>query len=139
MLLMADKTVRPVDPYKILIADDEKALRMLVRATLESDECQVFEAQDGPEALRLVREVQPSLVFLDVVMPGLTGFEVCRALRQEMSTHPAVVVMLTAQSDPTDRQQGIAAGADHYLIKPFSPLELLQITEHVFSRQMSAQ
>jgi len=138
MLSMADKAMSPVDHYKILIADDETSLRLLVRATLENDECQVFEARDGHEALRLAREVQPNLIFLDVVMPGLTGYEVCRALRQDADTHRVVVVMLTGQSEPTDRQQGFTAGADHYLIKPFSPLELLQITERVFSRQMRA-
>ncbi len=117
---------------KILIADDEASLRMLVRATLENDDCQVFEAQSGLEALRLAREVQPDLVFLDVVMPELRGYEVCRELRRDASTNSVVVVMLTAQSEPSDRQRGIEAGADHYLTKPFSPLELLRLAEQVF-------
>lgn len=134
MMRMDEGDSRSVGIRKILVADDEKSLRMLVRVTLENDDCQVFEARDGQEALRLVREVRPNLVFLDVVMPSLTGYDVCRALRQDATTNDAVVVMLTAQKDPLDRQRGIEAGVDHYLTKPFSPLELLQLTERVLSR-----
>jgi two-component system phosphate regulon response regulator PhoB len=116
---------------KLLIADDESGIRSLVRMTLERDAYQIFEASDGEQALALAREHHPEVVLLDVMMPKLSGFEVCRALKDDPSTAEATVVMLTAKAQDSDRQQGIAAGADDYFTKPFSPLALLRKIDQV--------
>jgi two-component system phosphate regulon response regulator PhoB len=112
---------------KILIADDEPAIVELVRVTLEDPCVEVLEAQTGSDALELARTARPDLVLLDVHMPGLTGVEVCRRLRQDPSLAGTCVVMLTAAGQEWDRLRGRAVGADEYLIKPFSPLQLIRI------------
>jgi len=114
---------------KLLIADDEPAVRALVHATLEGDDYQIIEAGDGVEALELVREQSPSLVLLDVMMPRLNGLDVCRAIKSDPSTSRTMVVMLTAQAQQRDRERGMAAGADVYFTKPFSPLALPDLVE----------
>jgi CheY-like chemotaxis protein len=116
---------------KLLIADDEPAVCALVHATLEGDDYQIIEAGDGVEALELVREQSPSLVLLDVMMPRLNGLDVCRAIKSDPTTSDTMVVMLTAQAQQRDRERGMAAGADVYFTKPFSPLALLDLVEQV--------
>ncbi len=116
---------------KLLIADDEPAVRALVHATLEGDDYQIIEAGDGVEALELVRAESPSLVLLDVMMPRLNGLDVCRSIKSDPSTSGTMVVMLTAQARQRDRDRGLEAGADVYFTKPFSPLALLDLVEQV--------
>jgi DNA-binding response OmpR family regulator len=111
----------------ILIADDEAPIVELVRFTLEDDHIQVVGAFDGAAALDLARAVRPDLVLLDVQMPHLSGLEVCRRLRQTPECAQARIVMLTAAAQAEDRERGLAAGADEYLTKPFSPLALLTL------------
>jgi len=123
---------------KLLIADDEPAVRALVHATLEGDDYQIIEAGDGVEALELVRAENPSLVLLDVMMPRLNGLDVCRSIKADPSTSDTMVVMLTAQARQRDRERGIAAGADVYFTKPFSPLALLNMVERVRHNQSGA-
>ena len=121
---------------KLLIADDEEGVRTLVRMTLELDSFEILEATDGHRALALAREHQPDLIFLDVAMPGLSGLDVCRALRKEPATAEIPVVMLTARAQETDREVGMAAGASHYFTKPFSPVALLsKVTEVLGERK----
>ena len=110
---------------KILIADDQSAIRRLIRLTLESDHFEILEAPDGDAALALARTEQPDLVFLDWTMPGLAGVEVCRALRDDPATADMRIVMLTARSQSEDRETARAMGADDYITKPFSPIALL--------------
>jgi len=116
---------------KLLIADDEPSVRALVHVTLEGDEHTIFEASDGVEALEVARSEHPNLVLLDVMMPKLDGLTVCRAIKSDPATSGTVVVMLTAQAQDRDRDQGLAAGADDYFTKPFSPLALLNMVERV--------
>lgn len=117
---------------KILLADDEPAVRRLVTATLaDESRYQILEAGDGVEALNIARAERPALLLLDVNMPELDGFEVCRALKADPATRDIVVVMLTALAQPTDRERGLAAGADGFFTKPFSPLALLEKVEEV--------
>ncbi|HEX6675126.1 MAG TPA: response regulator [Actinomycetes bacterium] len=116
---------------KLLIADDEPAVRALVHATLEGEDYQIIEAGDGVEALELVRAENPSLVLLDVMMPRLNGLDVCRSIKADPSTSGTMVVMLTAQARQRDRERGYEAGADEYFTKPFSPLALLDLVEQV--------
>ena len=120
---------------KLLIADDEDGVRSLVRMTLEADSYEILEARDGEEALAIAREQQPDLMFLDVMMPGSSGVEVCRALKSESATAGITIIMLTAQAQEKDREDGMAAGADDYFTKPFSPVNLLNKVEQVLSAQ----
>jgi CheY-like chemotaxis protein len=111
----------------ILIADDEPHITALVRVTLEDDRVRIVEASTGEEALDLLETIQPDIVLLDVNMPGIDGFEVCRRLRGDPRFAEAKVVMLTAAAQAADRARGRAAGADDYLTKPFSPIRLLSL------------
>ncbi|MGH2811089.1 MAG: response regulator transcription factor [Actinomycetota bacterium] len=118
---------------KLLIADDDAGIRSLVHMTLEADEFEILEAEDGERALEIARAQQPQMVLLDVMMPGMSGFEVCAALKSDPQTAGITVVMLTAKSGEQDRTQGEAAGADDYFTKPFSPVALLTKVDEVFS------
>ena len=120
----------------VLIADDDASMRLLVSTTLADDSLELLEAQDGLQALALARKKRPHLILLDVAMPGLTGLEVCRALRADPPTARVPVVMLTAQGQESDRERGLAAGATAYLTKPFSPLQLLQLVEDLLKYEV---
>ncbi len=111
----------------ILVADDEPAIVELVRFTLEDAHVRVVEAVDGAAALRLARAERPALALLDVQMPRVNGLDVCRRLRQTPECAHTRIVMLTAAAQAEDRRRGLAAGADDYLTKPFSPLALLTL------------
>lgn len=115
----------------ILVADDEPHIVDLVRITLEHDRVRVVEAYDGEHALLLAQAARPDLVFLDVHMPGLGGLEVCRQLRDDPAFRHSTIVMLTAAAQKADIARGLAAGADEYLTKPFSPVALLALVERV--------
>jgi CheY-like chemotaxis protein len=113
----------------VLIADDEPSLRLLVSATISSDEYDVVEAVDGDEAWGLIRRHRPSVVLLDVQMPGRTGLDLARAIRDDPDLTGTSVILLTSKAQQADIEAGLAAGADRYLTKPFSPLELLRVVE----------
>jgi DNA-binding response OmpR family regulator len=109
----------------VLLADDDPGLRRLIGTTLGTDDFELLHAIDGEEALEIARERHPELVLLDVNMPKLDGFEVCRHLKTEPGTASIKIVMLTARGADVDRARGREAGADDYFIKPFSPVQLL--------------
>ncbi len=109
----------------VIIADDEPSVRLLVQATIGADDYNVVEACDGDEAWALIQEHRPSLVLLDVRMPGRTGLEILSAIRSDPSLAGTKVIILTASALGTDMTAGLAAGADFYLTKPFSPRDLL--------------
>jgi DNA-binding response OmpR family regulator len=109
----------------VLIADDESSMRLLVQTTIESDSYQVLEAADGDEAWALIKRHKPSLVLLDVQMPGRTGLEILASIKRDSSLSGVRVILMTARALDADRTAGMTAGADFYLTKPFSPLELL--------------
>jgi two-component system, OmpR family, phosphate regulon response regulator PhoB len=111
----------------LLIADDEPAILDLVRFTLEDPQVRIVEASDGAAALELAQQVRPDVALLDVKMPRLSGLDVCRRLRELPECAHTRVVLLTAAAQAQDRQRGLAAGADHYLTKPFSPLALVTL------------
>lgn len=113
----------------ILIADDEPSMRLLVTATISSERVGVLEAADGHEAWAQIQQHRPELVLLDVQMPGLTGLEVARRLRADPTFDGIRIVMLTSKAQTTDIEAGLAAGADLYLTKPFSPISLLTYVE----------
>jgi DNA-binding response OmpR family regulator len=112
----------------VLIVDDEQHIRLLIEQTLEEledDGVELLTASNGDEALAVVENHRPELVFLDVMMPKRNGFEVCRAIKQDLGMAATYVVLLTAKGQAYDRQQGVDVGADLYLTKPFDPDELL--------------
>lgn len=118
---------------KLLIVDDEPVVCDLVEATLGGGTYEVLKAGDGAAALALIRAQRPNLVLLDVAMPRMDGFAACRAIKGDPVLGSTPVVMLTACTAPSDRAQAVAAGADEYLTKPFSPLELLQVIDRLLS------
>src|SRR5207302_2024617 len=118
----------------VLIADDEQSLRLLVSATMMSDEYEVVEASDGDEAWELLRQYRPRVALLDVQMPGRTGLELTHEIRSDPELAKTFVVLLTSKAQQADIQAGLAVGADRYLTKPFSPLELLTIVEQAVAR-----
>jgi DNA-binding response OmpR family regulator len=113
----------------VLIADDESSIRLLVHATIESDDYAVVEAADGAQAWALTKELKPSLVLLDVQMPGQSGLEVLRSIKADPTLKATRVILLTSKAQERDIEVGLIAGADFYLTKPFSPLDLLTRVE----------
>jgi CheY-like chemotaxis protein len=113
----------------VLIADDESSIRLLVHATIESDDYTVVEAADGAQAWALTQELKPSLVLLDVQMPGRSGLEVLRSIKADPNLKGTRVILLTSKAQERDIEVGLIAGADFYLTKPFSPLDLLTRVE----------
>ncbi len=107
---------------KILVVEDDVTLQETLAYNLKRQGYEVETVEDGPSALQQARATRPDLILLDIMLPGMDGFEVCRVLRQEMSTP---VLMLTARDDEIDRVVGLEVGADDYLVKPFSMRELL--------------
>ena len=113
---------------KVLIVDDEVHIRTLIEQTLEDLEdegVELLTADNGADALALIEEERPSLVFLDVMMPKMNGFDVCHAVKNERGLRDIYVVMLTAKGQEFDKQRGVEVGADIYMTKPFDPDELL--------------
>lgn len=120
---------------KILIADDEPSLRLLVRATLSANKSfELIEASDGNEALSKAQLELPDLILLDVMMPGLSGFEVCERLKNDAGTKKIIIIMLTAKGQQSDRDWAISVGTDYFLTKPFSPIELFNLIEKILSK-----
>ena len=116
----------------ILVVDDDPVIRMLITTTLEDVGGYEFrEAGDGPEALETAVHERPEVVFLDYDMPRLDGVETCRRLRSDPVTADATIVMLTGMSDGPAQRRALDAGADLYLTKPFSPLQLLQLVDEL--------
>jgi DNA-binding response OmpR family regulator len=118
-----------VVPSKILIVDDEAHLRMLIRQTLEELEdegVELLTASNGEEALEAIQSESPNLVFLDVMMPKLSGFDVCTRVKRTLGLKDIYIVLLTAKGQEFDKQKGHDAGADLYMTKPFDPDALLE-------------
>jgi CheY-like chemotaxis protein len=116
----------------VLIVDDDQFIRRLIATTLEDvGDFDLHEAADGRQALEIAARQEPSLVFLDVDMPELNGIDTCRELRHRESTSEATIVMLTAAVGAEVERQAEAAGADLFLTKPFSPLDLLQLVDQL--------
>ncbi len=120
-------------PY-ILIVEDEAALLTLLRYNLEKEGFEVGEAVDGEEALLMVEERRPDLMVLDWMLPTLSGIEVCRQIRRRPNARNLPIVMLTARGEEADRVRGLNSGADDYVVKPFSPVELLARIRAVLRR-----
>ena len=129
---MSDDDVRTV-----LVADDDEDILQLVSFRLERAGYNVITAADGQQAIAAAREHQPDLAVLDVMMPGMNGYEVTRALRADQATAQIPVILLTARVQEADVSRGFEAGADDYLRKPFSPQELRSRVQVILARRSS--
>jgi DNA-binding response OmpR family regulator len=117
-------------PHRILIVEDQPDIRKLIRMTLEFGEFEIHEAPDGERGLAMAKVVRPHVMLLDVMMPGLLdGYQVCQRIKKDPDMSSIQVVMLTARGQANDVAMGENAGADAYLVKPFSPLELIERVE----------
>jgi len=117
----------------ILIADDEESLRTLIETTLEAPGLRILHACNGNQAVEVARREHPDLILLDWIMPGKSGIEVAQVLRGEPATADIAILMLTGRNQEQDRQRGLALGIHAYLIKPFSPLQLLECVRDVLA------
>jgi len=125
----------------VLIVDDEQHIRLLIEQALEEledDGVELLTAPDGQVALDVVRNQAPDLVFLDVTMPKLNGFEACATIKHELGMTDTFVCMLTAKGQAYDRERGLEAGADLFLTKPFDPDELLSIARRALHLESAA-
>ena len=119
----------------ILIADDEPSIGSLIEATLQGPEVETTHVTSGKRVLETVRQRKFDLIVLDWMMPGMTGIEVVRALRQQPETAAIPIIMLTARGQLKDQEQAMQAGAHSYLMKPFSPLELLEKIQKILNER----
>lgn len=109
------------DSHTVLIVDDEPHILRSLGFVLQKAGFGVLEARSGGEALQMVDEKAPDLIFLDIMMPELDGYEVCRRIKADPENRSVYVIMLTAKGEEADREKGFAAGAEEYMTKPFSP------------------
>ena len=122
-----------MDP-KILIVDDEAHIRLLIEQTLEELEdegAELLTAVNGEQALETIKAEKPQLVFLDVMMPKMNGFDVCDTVKNELGLDDIYIVMLTAKGQEFDKERGKEVGADIYMTKPFDPDEMLEMAEEI--------
>ena len=129
----------PVTPDRVLVVDDEPDIVALVVFHLVKAGYRVSTASAGPDAIALARQERPALVVLDLMLPGLSGFEVLERLRAEEATRNVAVLMLTARREEPDRIRGLTLGADDYLTKPFSPQELVLRVGAILRRVAAGQ
>jgi CheY-like chemotaxis protein len=118
---------------RILVVDDDAAVRMVLQLAFERTEYALDAAEDGESALALARETCPDLMLLDIGMPGIDGLEVCRRLKADAATSGIKIVLLTARVQERDREIGLAAGADGYLTKPFSPKAVIAYVDEALA------
>lgn len=115
---------------RLLIVEDQEDVRELIKITLEDDDFEIHEADNGDDGLQLAQKLRPALMLLDVMMPGsIDGLQVCQRIRADPRLAGIKIVMLTARSQTRDRKAALDAGANAYLSKPFSPLELAKMVE----------
>jgi CheY-like chemotaxis protein len=120
---------------KILIAEDERDIRDLIAFTLQFAGHEVITTSNGEEALQAVRAQKPQLVLLDVRMPRLTGYEVCKEIKADPQTQAIPVIFLSAKGQEAEIRSGLEAGAEQYLLKPFSPDQLIEQVNKVLAKR----
>lgn len=121
---------------KILIVDDEAHIRLLLEQTLEDLEyegVEILSAENGSDALETVRAQDPEMVFLDVMMPNIDGYNVCRMIRQDLKNKDVYIVILTAKGQEYDRRLSEESGANTFMTKPFDPDEVLELAKKVLT------
>ena len=128
-----------MDRKRILVVDDEIYIVHILEFTLTMEGYEVLTAADGEEALRKIEQERPDLVVVDIMMPKLDGYEVCRRVRQDEEFQHLPVILLSAKGRPIDRETGLEVGADDYIVKPFSPRRLLEKIRDLLQRQELSQ
>jgi DNA-binding response OmpR family regulator len=119
---------------RVLVIDDEAPIRLLCRVNLEAEQMEVLEASDGPTGLEKARAAKPDVILLDVMMPGLDGWQVAEQLLEDDATRSIPIVFLTARAEFRDRARGLDLGGIDYVTKPFNPLELAPLVEDMLKR-----
>jgi DNA-binding response OmpR family regulator len=122
------------EAMKVLVIDDEAPIRLLCRVNLEAEGMQVLEAADGPSGLESARMSQPDVILLDVMMPGLDGWQVAEELLDDDETNGIPIIFLTARAELRDRARGLDVGGIDYVTKPFNPIELASLVRDLLSR-----
>jgi len=118
-----------MEDLKILIVDDEPHIRILLEQTLEDLEdhdVEILIAENGQEAYDIMKSKEPQLVFLDVMMPKMNGFEVCEKIRNEVPSSKIYIILLTAKGQEADKEKGLLLGANEYITKPFDPDQIME-------------
>lgn len=116
---------------KILIADDNENIREALTYLLEDEGYKLWLAKDGADALKQVRELRPDILFLDIMMPVINGYDVCRAIKADPVLKDTYVIMLTAKGQVAEQERGKEVGANEYIVKPFSPMEILTKVKNI--------
>jgi len=116
---------------KILIADDNENIREALTYLLEDEGYKLWLAKDGADALKQVRELRPDILFLDIMMPVMNGYDVCRAIKADPELKDTYVIMLTAKGQVAEQERGKEVGANEYIVKPFSPMEILTKVKNI--------
>ncbi len=122
----------------ILVVDDEPFIVRSLTFVLRKAGFDVKDAWNGEQALERIREIRPRVVFLDVMMPRMSGYEVCEAVRAEPWGSEVTIIMLTAKGQESDRERGLAAGADEYMTKPFSPSRIVSRVQELMGSELGA-
>ena len=118
-----------MEDLKLLIVDDEPHIRMLLEQTLEDledEDVELFMASNGQEAFDIIQKETPQLVFLDVMMPKMNGFDVCQKVKKELNMDNVYIILLTAKGQDMDKEKGLAVGANEYMTKPFDPDTIME-------------
>ena len=123
-----------MDQKKILIADDNENIREALTYLLEDEGYKLSLAKDGAETLRKVKEFRPDILFLDIMMPEINGYDVCRTIKTDPSLKNTYVIMLTAKGQVAELERGKEVGADEYIVKPFSPMEILTKIKNILAK-----
>jgi len=127
------------DMTRVLVIDDEAPIRLLCRVNLEAEKMEVLEASDGPTGLEKARNEEPDVILLDVMMPGLDGWQVAEELLDDDRTRSIPIVFLTARAEVRDRARGLDLGGIDYVTKPFNPVELAPLVRELIQRVESGE
>ncbi len=123
-----------MEQKKILIADDNENIREAITYLLEDEGYQLKLAKDGNETLKKAKEFHPDILFLDIMMPEMNGYDVCRTLKSDPDLKDIYVIMLTAKGQVAEQERGKEVGADEYIVKPFSPMEILAKIRNIVNK-----
>jgi len=118
---------------KILIADDNENIRDALTYLLEDEGYELVLAVDGADTIRKVRDLKPDILFLDIMMPEINGYDVCRTIKNDPDMKGTYVIMLTAKGQVAEQERGREVGADEYIVKPFSPMEILSRVKQILN------
>jgi DNA-binding response OmpR family regulator len=121
-------------PTRVLVVDDEAPIRLLCRVNLEAEGMQVLEAADGLAGVEVARAERPDVILLDVMMPGMDGWQVAERLVEDDTTNQIPLIFLTARAELRDRARGLELGGVDYITKPFNPVELASVVEQLLER-----